>query len=129
MFLIHRMITEMNRLFLQNWYSVLLTAILGPIVYFVIYWLRLKKINKERAQDQQLTLQQLIEDDWSIIITSMRRKELEKKQIESKKEIKPQMRRGGSSGNLAASGNTGKSKLKKQQSLSGKTLRISNEVL
>lgn len=79
MFLIHRMITEMNRLFLQNWYSVLLTAILGPIVYFVIYWLRLKKINKERAQDQQLTLQQLIEDDWSIIITSMQSERTGKK--------------------------------------------------
>ena len=129
MFLIHRMITEMNRLFIQNWSSVLLTALLGSIVYFVVYWLRLKKINKERDKDQQFTLQQLIEDDWRIVITSMRRKELEEKQIESKKEVKPQMRRGGSSGNLAASGNTGKSKLKKQQSLSGKTLRISNKVL
>ena len=119
----------MNRLFLQNWYSVLLTALLGSIIYVVVYWLRLKKINKERNPDQQLTLRQLIEDDWRIVITSMRRKELEKQQIEAKKDVKPQLRRGGSSGNLAASVNTGRSKLKKQQSASGSTLRISINVL
>lgn len=129
MILIQTILAEMNRLFLQNWYSVIFTALLGSLVYFVVYWIRLKKINKERGQDEQLTLQQLIEDDWKIVITSMRGKEERERQIEPKKEVKPQMRRGGSSGNLVASGNAGKSKLKKQQSLSGSRLHISNNLL
>lgn len=117
-----RILTDMMIPSLYSLLSVIGTAVLGAAIYLVIYWIRLGEINKKRGQDEQLTLRQLVENDWKIVIASVRGKEEEEKNLEEtpnkKDKSKPAMRRTGSSGDLNNMTLRKRPSLKKQPSMS-----------
>lgn len=61
----------MIHLLSANWYSIGLTLVLGTLAYFFVYWLRLRQVNSKRGRNEQLTLKELIDADWEIVLTSV----------------------------------------------------------
>ena len=115
----------MIHLLSANWYSIGLTLVLGTLAYFFVYWLRLRQVNSQRGRNEQLTLKELIDADWEIVLTSVTGQYQEPKTKEEEKPEKPQLPRGGSSGNLKAVASSEKKKLQKKASVSNISLSLS----
>ena len=79
----------MIHLLSANWYSIGLTLVLGTLAYFFVYWLRLRQVNSKRGRNEQLTLKELIDADWEIVLTSVTGQYQEPKTKEEEKPEKP----------------------------------------
>ena len=107
-----------------SWSAVIATALIGTLAYLFVYWIRLKEINRSRDPKDQLTLKELIEEDWGVVLKTVRSKENKGETKPTEQNSKAGLRRGSSSVNLK-----GLSKdrpvFKRMSSGSGATLRIS----
>lgn len=120
-----RMAKSIDRmpLFPGSWSAVIATALIGTLAYLFVYWIRLKEINRTRGPKEQLTLKELIEEDWGIVLKSVQKNEPVQEEAPKTQKSKASLRRGSSSGNLKGQ-EKAHSTLKRMPSGSGATLRI-----
>ena len=98
---------------------------LGTLAYFFAYWLRLRQVNSKRGRSEQLTLKELIDKDWEIVLSSVTGQYQEQETKEENAPEQPRLPRGGSSDNLKAVASSGKKKLQKKASVSNISLSLS----
>ena len=113
-------------LFPGSWSAVIATALIGTFAYLFVYWIRLKEINRTRDPKDQLTLKELIEEDWGVVLKTVRNENKEETKP-TEQRSKPALRRGSSSGNLKGLSKN-RPVLKRMSSGSGATLRISMSI-
>ena len=114
----------MIHLLSANWYSIGLTLVLGTLAYFFVYWLRLRQVNSKRGRNEQLTLKELIDADWEIVLTSVTGQYQEPKTKEEEKPEKPKSNYC-VTGNLKPVASPEKKKLQKKASVSNISLSLS----
>lgn len=114
-------------LFPGSWSAVIATALIGTFAYLFVYWIRLKEINRTRGPKDQLTLRELIEEDWGVVLKTVRSNEKKEETKPTEQRSKAKLRRGNSSGNLKELSKN-RPALKRMSSGSGATLRISMSI-
>ena len=114
---------DMMLLFPGSWSAVIATALIGTLAYLFVYWIRLKEINRTRDPKDQLTLKELIKEDWGVVLKTVHSHEQKEETKPKEQRSKAGLRRGSSSGNIKGLAKD-RPVLKRMSSGSGATLRI-----
>lgn len=110
--------------------SILLTLLFGICAYFAICWIRLKEKRPSGNEREPKTIFNIVYNDFNSVLSLFTQKKKEEgKEGKEKKDIKPRLRRGGSSSNIKNMGDKSKKVLQRKNSQGTMDLRMSMNVV